>query len=95
MAGGCVSAGENGSGVSLCWYLIQSMFLKKLESPDRISWISWPVAEATDRGLKCCIGININISDPEGPACWSSVTRKYFGCPLDCCCCILLATCLC
>ena len=37
----------------------------------------------------------MNISGLEGPACWSSMTRKEFGCPWDCCCRPLLATWLC
>ena len=55
--------------------------MKKIESPDRFCWLSSPVAEATDGGLRCFIG-----------ACWSSTTRKEVGCPQDCCCCHLLAT---
>ena len=43
-----------------------------------------PVAEATDGGLKCFLGINVNVSGLEGPACWLSMTRKEVGCPHDC-----------
>ena len=40
-------------------------------------------------------GVNMNISSLEGRVCWSSMTRMEVGCPLDCCCCPLLATWLC
>ena len=30
----------------------------KLESPDMLCWLSSPVAEATDGGLKCFVGVN-------------------------------------
>ena len=35
--------------------------------------------------------VNMNVSGLEGPACWSSMTRKEVGYPLDSCCCVLLA----
>ena len=54
-----------------------------------------PVAEATDGGLKGFICVKVNVIGLEGPACWSSMTMKEVGCPLDCCCCPLLATWFC
>ena len=36
VAGGCVSAGENGCSVSSAGSSAQSIFLKKLESPDML-----------------------------------------------------------
>ena len=71
------------------------MFLKKLESPDMLCWLSLPVAEASDEGLKCFIGVNVNISGLEGPVCRLSTTTNEVDCPLDCCCCPLLVTWLC
>ena len=38
--------------------------------------LSLPVADATNNGLKCFVGINVKVSGLEGPACWSSTTRK-------------------
>ena len=35
-----------------------------------------PVAEATDGGLKCFAGVNVNVSGLEGPACGLSMTMK-------------------
>ena len=63
--------------------------------PDLLCWLSSPVAEATDGGLKCFVGVNENVSGLEGSPCWLSTTKKEVGCPLDCCCCLLLATWLC
>ena len=60
-----------------------------------LCWLSSPVAEATDGGMKCFVSINVKVSGLEGPACWSAMTRKEVGCPLDCCCCPLLATWFC
>ena len=46
-AGAGVLAGENGCGVSVCWYLIiDCRFQKKLEIPDMLCWLSLPVGEA-------------------------------------------------
>ena len=45
--------------------------------------------------LKFFISVNVKVSGLEGPACWSSMTRKEVDCPLDCCCCPLLVTVLC
>ena len=45
--------------------------LKKLESSDMLCWLSSPVAEVTDGGLKYFVGINVNVSGLVGPACWS------------------------
>ena len=65
-------------------------------SPDMLCWLSSPVPEATDRGLKCFVCVKVNISGLEGPACrWSSIIMKEVGCPLECCFCPLLATWLC
>ena len=56
-------------------------------------WLSLPVAEATDRVLKCFVGVKVNVSGVEGIACcWLSTTMKEVSCPLDCCCCLLLST---
>ena len=38
------------------------MFSKKLKSPDMLCWLSLPVAEANDEGLKCFISVKVNIS---------------------------------
>ena len=35
-------------------------FRNKLESPDMLSDLSLPVAESTDGGLKCFVGVNEN-----------------------------------
>ena len=36
-AGGCMLVAENGFSVSICWYLgTESIFSKKLESPDML-----------------------------------------------------------
>ena len=70
----------------------QARFLKKLENPDMFCWLSSPVAEATDGGLKC---LKVIISGLQDPVCWSSTTRKEVGDLLDCCCCPLVATLLC
>ena len=34
------------------------------------------VTEATDRGLKCFVGVKVNKSGLESPACWSSTTMS-------------------
>ena len=68
------------------------MFPKKLESTDMLCWLSSPVAEATDGGLKCFVSINVNVSDLEGSICGSSMTRNEVGCLLHCYCYSLLAT---
>ena len=48
-----MSDGENGCGVSICWKRITDLrFLKKLESPDMVCWLSSPVAETMDGGFK-------------------------------------------
>ena len=46
----------------------------KLESSDMVFWLSSPVAEATDGGFKCFIGVEVNVSGLVGPACcWLSM----------------------
>ena len=40
-------------------------FTKKLESPDLLCALSSPVAEATDGGLKCFVGISVKGSSLE------------------------------
>ena len=57
---------------------------KELESPDMLCWLSLPVAEANDGGLKCFVAVNMNVSGLEGPTCGSSMTTKKVGCELDC-----------
>ena len=71
------------------------MFPKKFENPDMLCWLSTPVAETTDGGLKCFVGVSVNVSGLEGKVCGLSTTKKEVNCPLDCCCCPLLATWLC
>ena len=44
-------------------------------------WLQRSVAEATDEGLKCFIGFNVNISGLEGPACSLSRSSKEVSCP--------------
>ena len=44
--------------------------------------LSSNVAEATDGGLKCFVGVSVKVSSLEGPGCWSSTTTKEVGCPL-------------
>ena len=46
-----------------------------------LCWLSLPVAEATDGGLKSFIGVTVKVSGLEDPACWSSMTTKEVGCP--------------
>ena len=70
----------------------QTEDFRTFESPDILCRLSLPVTEATDGGLKCFVSVKVNISGLEGPACWLSMTRKEFGCPLDCCGFPLLAT---
>ena len=53
-------------------------------------YLSLPVEEATDGGLKYFVDVNVNASGLEGPAYWTSRTTKEVGCPLDCCCCLCL-----
>ena len=57
------------------------------------SWLSSLIAGATNGGLKCFVGVQVNVSGLEGPACcWPSTTLKEIGCPQDYCCFLLLAT---
>ena len=51
VGGAGVLAGENGCGVSICW------FPKKLESPEMLCWLSSLVAEATE-GPACWSSTN-------------------------------------
>ena len=37
------------------------------------------VAEATDGGFKCFVGVNVKVNCLEGPACWSSMIRPPSG----------------
>ena len=39
-------------------------------------WLSLPVAEATDGGWMCFVGVTVKVSGLQGPACWSSTTTK-------------------
>ena len=34
------------------------------------------MAEATEGGLKCFVGVSVKVSGLEGLACWSSTTRR-------------------
>ena len=54
-----------------------------------------PVAEKTDLGLKCFVGLIVKVSGLKGQACWSSITMKEVSCPLDCCCCPLVVAWIC
>ena len=33
-----------------------------------------PVAEATDGGVKCFVGVSVKVSPLEGPGCWLSTS---------------------
>ena len=57
-----------------------------------VSWLSSPVAEVTDGGLKCFIVVSVKVRGLEGLGCWSSTTIEEVGCPLGRCC-PLAATC--
>ena len=59
---------------------------KKLESPDILCELSLPVAEETDCGLKCLVGVSVKVSGLEGPSFWLPTTTKKVGCHLGCCC---------
>ena len=54
--------------------------------------LSLPVAEATDGGLKCFVGVNVKLSGLKGPAFWTPMTKKEASCHRVCCCCLLLAS---
>ena len=41
-----------------------------------LCWLSSPVAEATDGGLRCFIRVSVKVSTLEGFACWSTTTRR-------------------
>ena len=64
-------------------------FRKKLESLDILCWLSSPLAEATEGGLKCFVNVKVNVSGLED-SCLSSTTMKEVGFLLDCCCCPVL-----
>ena len=73
------------------WLITGCRFPKK--SPGVLCWLSVPLAEATDSGLTCFVGVSVKVSGVEGPGC-SSTTTKKVGCPLGCCCSVI-ATWLC
>ena len=73
-AGAGVSTGENGCGVLVAHHRL------KLESPDMLCWLSSPVAEATDGGVKCFVDVKVNLSGLKAlDHCWSSMTRPLLG----------------
>ena len=67
MAAACQSAGS--SALRVC-------FQRSLKFLICCVGFLSPVAEASDGGLKCFIGVKVNTSGLEGPACWSSTTMK-------------------
>ena len=48
--------------------------------------LSWPVAEANVGAVKCFVRVSVKVSTLDGPGCWLSTTTKEVGCPLGCCC---------
>ena len=70
--------GENGCGVSICWYCstLSKISPKRLTNPEVLCWLS----SATKGGLTVFAGFKVDISCLEVPDCWSSITWKEAGC---------------
>ena len=76
-----VEEGENGCGVSICWYCTMDGILsKRLDNPEVLCCLSFCCPEEKDGRLNFFVELKPSIRYLEGPGCWSTIARKDAGC---------------